>query len=367
MNRIRFLMFCVTSCLFIFCLSKKGLAKELSKDNNLLVGAYYFDGWAGSNQVKNEDWAVNAPTHLTKKLACEYKGRQPVWGWRDDNLKIIERQIKLASNNGIDFFNFCWYWKNDNRHIDTTKIKNHPSHTSIELFKRAKNKNRMKFSLLIANHQGARIKTAKDWLDAVDFWTQHYFNDPQYLKIDGKPVITIFVSSEANKHIPLIREFVRTHTPYKDLFIISNHYDKKDSRFDMLSWYNIREKEPGYAEERKYAQLVNHVKATWHRADTNFNVAPCVMVNWDNRPWKATKEGLYYTGRTPRAFREQIEVALQFACKRNPRHRLVMIYAWNELGEGGYLVPTLEDKKAVYLKQVKKAKEMIKRIASSTK
>lgn len=35
---------------------------------NPLIGAYYFDGWAGTNKVKNEAWAINAPTHLTKNL-----------------------------------------------------------------------------------------------------------------------------------------------------------------------------------------------------------------------------------------------------------------------------------------------------------
>lgn len=33
--------------------------------------------------------------------------------------------------------------------------------------------------------------------------------------------------------------------------------------------------------------------------------------------------------------------------------RLLLIYAWNELGEGGYLVPTKGDPKAQYLKVVK--------------
>lgn len=361
MNCIVFLLIRILFCLFVFCLPEKGLAKKSSKENNLLVGAYYFDGWSGSNSVKNEEWAINAPTHLTKKLACEYKGRQPVWGWRDDNLKIMECQIKLASNNGIDFFSFCWYWKNDNGCIDTLKIKKHSAHTSIELFKKARNKHQMKFSLLIANHMGARIKTEEDWLRAVDFWGKHYFNDSQYLKIDGKPVVTIFASStEINKYIPAIREYVRVHTPYKDLFIISNHYDKPDSRFDMLSWYNIRETESGQMEERTYIQLINNAKETWYKTSIKFNVAPCVMVGWDKRPWETTIKGLYYIGRTPNLFKEQLEVALQFICERNIRYRLIMIYAWNELGEGGYLVPTQEDKKATYLKQVKKAIKLYK-------
>lgn len=322
-----------------------------------LVGAYYFDGWAGTNSVKDAAWAADAPTHLTEKLACRYPDRQPVWGWRDDRLEIMERQIELASGNGIDFFSFCWYWKKDNGGIDTAAINRHPLHTGIELFKEAKNKKKMRFSLLVANHQGARIKTEKDWTDAVDFWTGHYFNDPQYLKIDGKPVITVFESVGLNGFIPAIRQYVKSHTPYPDLFIISNNYNRPDSHYDMLSWYNIREAEPGHAEEREYAALMGKVGKAWNAVGTGTCVAPCVMVNWDRRPWETASEGLYYTGRTPELFRKQVEEALRFACARNPRHRVVMIYAWNELGEGGYLVPTQGDREAVYLGQVRKAKE----------
>lgn len=322
-----------------------------------LVGAYYFDGWAGTNSVKDAAWTTDAPTHLTEKLACQYSDRQPVWGWRDDEQEIMEKQIELASENGIDFFSFCWYWKKDNGSIDTVEINRHPLHTGIELFRKAKNKEKMRFSLLVANHQGARIKTEKNWMDAVDFWTRHYFNDPQYLKIDGKPVITVFASAGVNSFIPTIRQYVKSHTPYQDLFIISNNYNQPDSHYDMLSWYNIRETEPGHAEEREYAFLMEKVERTWNAVGTGICVAPCVMVNWDRRPWETTTEGLYYTGRTPDLFRKQLEEALHFACVRNPRHRMVMIYAWNELGEGGYLVPTQGDREAVYLRQIREAIE----------
>lgn len=69
-----------------------------------LIGAYYFDGWAGNNKKVNEKWAQNAPTHLTKELALTFNSRQPIWGWRDDKLEIMEKQIDIAAKNGIDFF-----------------------------------------------------------------------------------------------------------------------------------------------------------------------------------------------------------------------------------------------------------------------
>ena len=100
-------------------------------------------------------------------MACEYK--EPVRGWRDDDLKIMGCQIKLVSSNGIDFFSFCWYWKSDNGRIYTLKITNHLAHTSIELSNKVGNNHKMRFLLLIETHVGARIKTGKDWLNTVFF------------------------------------------------------------------------------------------------------------------------------------------------------------------------------------------------------
>ncbi|MDR2146252.1 MAG: hypothetical protein LBE91_07335 [Tannerella sp.] len=58
------------------------------------IGVYYFDGWAG----QNEPWAKNAPSHLTKRFVEEFSGREPVWGWRDDDLAIMERQEDQGSS-----------------------------------------------------------------------------------------------------------------------------------------------------------------------------------------------------------------------------------------------------------------------------
>jgi len=39
----------------------------------------------------------------------KFSDREPIWGWRDDSLKIVERQIDLAAHHGIAFFAFCWH------------------------------------------------------------------------------------------------------------------------------------------------------------------------------------------------------------------------------------------------------------------
>ncbi|NLN59074.1 MAG: hypothetical protein GX151_14415 [Gammaproteobacteria bacterium] len=61
--------------------------------------------------------------------------------------------------------------------------------------------------------------------------------------------------------------------------------------------------------------------------------------------------------RTPEQFEEFLRSAIVWM-DQNPeqttRERLITLYAWNELGEGGYLVPTKGDPEASYLKIVKK-------------
>lgn len=116
------------------------------------VGAYYFDGWAGRHKDADKaDWAKNAPTHLTLRMLKEFPDREPAWGWRDDSLKIMERQIDLAADHGLAFFAFDWYFQDKEEDVRTN-----PLHTGLELFLKARNNGRMKFCLLVANHAALR-------------------------------------------------------------------------------------------------------------------------------------------------------------------------------------------------------------------
>lgn len=325
-----------------------------SQNNTPLIGAYYFDGWSG-HRKDTASWAKDAPTHLTYKLYNKYKDRMPLWGWRDDTQDIIDKQISLASKNGIDFFSFCWYWSNDKGDIDTLKIINNPLHTGLHLFMNSKKKKKMKFSLMVANHAGFRIESKENWIKALDFWIKHYFNDSQYLLVDGKPVITIFsYNEEIDKFIPDLRRYIKENSKFEDLYIISCW--KKYPNSDMLSWYNIREKEPGYSSAREYDVLCKNTCKTWEWASSKYQIAPCVMVNWDRRPWEKDVEGIYYQNRTPILFKNQVKEALSFLSIKRMDNNLIFIYSWNELGEGGYLVPTIGDPKGEYLKAIKLAR-----------
>lgn len=327
--------------------------------NEVKIGAYFFDGWSG-HRMENAQWTDNAPTHLTYLLKTTFASRMPLWGWRDDSLKIMEKQIKLASGNGLDFFSFCWYWSNDQKSINENEIINNPLNTSIRLFMRAKNKSKMKFCLMIANHNGYRINGVQNWKDAIKFMCRNYFKNSSYLLFDNKPVIVVFEPGALEQDANTIQEINQIAQEYgfSGIYLISCGY--RLSGCDALTWYNVY---PTLSTSltTPYKDLVDYTIKKWYSQSKGENVIPYVMTGWDPRPWSLHLDSTRYCiQRSPNLFRYNLEQAVTFLKERNYQPKLIFIYAWNELGEGGWLVPTKGDPNADYLKQIKYVKQSMK-------
>lgn len=330
------------------------------------IGAYYYDGWGGKNAKAdnpNEPWAKNAPRQVTKRMLDEFADREPVWGWRSDSQEIMERQIDLAADNGIEFFLFCWYWRDTKGPINLEAIAKLPGHESMHRYLKAKNKHRIKFGLLIANHQGAEITGTENWEKATEHWMQ-YFNDPQYIKVDSKPMVVIFNAKGIENADIAAMQQTSQKQGLKQGLTITGCGNTDGKNFDVSTHYNVVPGYSGGSEEHKYAELADAQRERW-KGTAEKPYIPTVIAGWDKRPWedasgKATsggaKQGWFYTGKTPEQFKTFLTDAVTWMDK-NPeqtiKERMMLIYAWNELGEGGYLVPTKGDPKASYLKVVK--------------
>ena len=321
------------------------------------VGAYYFDGWAGRSKAAddaNQPWAKDAPTHLTQRLVEEFAGRKPVWGWRDDRLEIVERQIDLAADHGIAFFAFCWYW-----HPDEKQVRDDPKHTGLELFLKAKNSHRMKFCLLVANHAGFLIGGPENWTKAAGYWMP-YLKHKQHVTVDGKPLVLIFNPADSSREGLDRLQGAAKQAGLPGVAVAACGRGDPKLGFTHRTHYNIV---PGYADgpqERKYAELVAaHHKAWSGTKEQPF--IPEVTAGWDKRPWEGPrglnqKPGWFFPDRTPTAFRQFLQSAVDWMDQhpqQTTKERLVLIYAWNEFGEGGYIAPTEADRDGEYLKAVK--------------
>lgn len=86
---------------------------------------------------------------------------------------------------------------------------------------------------------------------------------------------------------------------------------------------------------------------------------PCVSVGWDPRPWENAQRGSwYYTGRTPEKFAAHLRELVSWMDTHPEQctpERYAVVFAWNELGEGGWLVPTKGDPDGVWLRAIRDA------------
>jgi hypothetical protein len=119
----------------------------------------------------------------------------------------MERQIELAANHGLDGFIFDWYWYQGEKFLEKALESG---------FLGSANKNKMKFSLMWANHDWGswpaltgvpgmgskenqsggpflRIKhSTEDLLRVVEYCAENYFHHSNYWRVDGAPVFAIY-------------------------------------------------------------------------------------------------------------------------------------------------------------------------------
>ena len=336
----------------------------------LKLGAYYFAGWSGKcpyddGSVSNA-WAKGMPTHYTKKLATEYAGRTPVWGWRDDTTALMERQIALAADNGVAYFSFCWYWHDNKKPINVKAIEEDPKHLPMRLFMEAKNNSRMDFSLLVANHGGFEIVGLDAWKQAADYWIT-VFKHPRYLRLDGKPVLVIFSPGGADKAGLAYLQEAAKKAGFPGVALAGCGGGKAEDGYSIRTHYNVTPKGTwgGKSERHAYQELVDADAQAWQTVPGQAFI-PVATQGWDRRPWEAKNgEGFgngapvswYFDKGTPEQFGVLLE-RLATWMEANPaavtKDRLAVIYAWNEIGEGGWLVPCKDDPDGAYLKAIRK-------------
>ncbi|MBL7969499.1 MAG: glycoside hydrolase family 99-like domain-containing protein [Prolixibacteraceae bacterium] len=372
-----------TFILFSFLLiifSAQTFVSRAGKKQAIKLGAYYFAGWAGKcpydDGTPENAWAKGMPTHFTKKLATEFAGRTPVWGWRDDTQELMERQIKLASDNGISYFSFCWYWRNNKGPINAEAIESDSKHLPMNLFMKARNNKLMEYCLLIANHAGAEIVGTEAWKQAADYWIKNYFSHPRYLKSAGKPVVMIFLPRGADKEGLAYLQEAAHKAGFPGVMVAACGNGTLAEGFQAQTLYNTKPKEGLNLEDvHPFKLLADWNISVWEkRVDNGMPYIPVATQGWDRRPWEAKNgEGfgkgvdisVHFDRGTPAELEAYFRKLVEWM-KANPglvtKDKLALVYAWNEIGEGGWLVPCQDDPKGEFLKAIRSA-VMVKKSA----
>ncbi|MGL4488056.1 MAG: glycoside hydrolase family 99-like domain-containing protein [Rhizobiaceae bacterium] len=301
-------------------------------------------------------------TNVTKavpRFAGHYQPKLPSdLGFYDlTNVDTMRQQAAMAKKFGLSGFCFHFYWFGGKRLMETP-ILNYLAAEDIDF----------DFSLCWANENWSRRwdgaehemligqkHSADDDIAFIEYVAK-YFADKRYIRIDGKPVLTIYrpdILPDAKATVKRWRAAVEK-LGFPGIYLVAtNSFGFTDYRkygFDALSEFPphaveaeaINSKVAKYDHRHgggifEYSSLIN-----WQKTRTNFPegiVFPGVMPAWDNVARRPLAGHVFHNS-TPEAFREWLMLAIERVRKSNPENeRVVIVNAWNEWAEGAYLEP----------------------------
>ncbi|MHB0998975.1 MAG: glycoside hydrolase family 99-like domain-containing protein [Armatimonadota bacterium] len=316
---------------------------------DMLVGAYYFPGWAQADR-----WYC---------MAANDKVQHPLLGYyREGDPDAADWHIKWAVEHGVSFFAFDFYSAKGSQMLETALDDG---------FLKAKYISKFKFCLNWCNHAPYTTMDAEELERFGDLVIKKYLAHPSYLRIDGKPVVIFLSGYSFVKNLgvePAKAEIQKFKDRCKDAGLngayiifcegetngIETLKQSKIAGADAFCLYNYPYAGsdmtgPGKYAEYTYKHLIEqgeNIWKSWSVMNEN-DFWPTVMPGWDRRPWLKDTD-LIRTGSTPELFAESLKRARNYVNK----DKVVMIEAWNEWGEGSILEPSVE-KGFAYLDKVR--------------
>ena len=344
------------------------------------VAAFLYPAYAADDPRLTPFWPMGIgewETVMTvqKRFPDHYWKREPVWGYINEaDPAVMEMEINQAVKHGVNVFIFDWYWYDGRPFMETTLNNG---------FLQAENRNDMQFYLMWANHDvlnlwDTRLYDCEEdniiWRGQVDRDEfekickrniEKYFKQPNYYKIDGKPVFMIydikvlidglggfeqtvdalnwFTEETKKAGFPGLDLQLTTWAPNLDYsgldgnktFEPGNDFVNKLG-FDSMTHYQFAHFNWMDAE---YSDIVKDAIKEWKKLDKEFDVPyyPHVSVGWDNSP--RTRESAVSRNNTPEEFQKALQAAKDFVDARPDLHPLITINSWNEWTETSYLQP----------------------------
>lgn len=336
-----------------------GLSASLhSFAGDYLVGTYYYPGWRDKqpHNISPTPWDAIKP----------YSEREPLLGWYDEGTdKVTQQHLEWMHDYGIDFVAYDWYWSKDNK-----VLLEH----ALASYLRAPNRDKVKFSLLWANHDGVP-SSRENFEQMVTHWVKYYFSRPEYLRVDSKPVVFVFFADFLKK------DASKFGATTKDLLDSAQEIAKQNglagiyfvagtgagspmidsyaraSGYSSLSAYNYHQGLWSPVMSRSYPELDKYYQEHWGRFLTKGNLPLIVPITagWDKRPWGGSKDPLHDlsvgTADQFEAHLKSAKATMDAATTASPK--MGVICCWNEFGEGSYIEPTKKNGFS-YLEKVKK-------------
>lgn len=337
-------LICPIGLIVLLCAMMPSCARSKPKADEYLVGVYYFAGWW--RDLPNK-WNVGG-----KDWRADYPGRVPTLGEYNTQL-TMNREIIAASSHGVDFFQILWYPQSG---------EPHKLNEGVRTFMASPNARRMAFTIEFVNHPPFVLDTDEKWEAACREWVAA-MTHPSYLRVGGRPVFKIhgahyFQQQNGNDpakvtaRLDTLRRIAKESgvpTPLISAGVMSGLATGPTvAPYDFLTTYMDMPNVPQRPTPYPYEDLLKQAEGAWKAYGTRSEkpYVPYLPAGWDPRPWKDPRPSFDLPNR------EQWTDALRSvksALDTYPKlgfpggQKALLIYAWNEFGEGGIVAPTKGD------------------------
>ncbi|MCC6353451.1 MAG: hypothetical protein IT577_06170 [Verrucomicrobiae bacterium] len=354
---------------------------EDSGPSRPLVGAIRWDAWYGTlppsarppasvefpgfDPTRNRKVSQDPGGETQRSLAAEpWRYRWPFFttlsadgtaqSFNENRPEIIEREIDYAARGGVDYWAFTAYPEAS------------PLSYTLKTFLSCRNRDKIRFSLFVP--MWPAYGRLPDVGAERTYWAHllRMVGQPNYLKVSGnRPVLFMgfFNDALAEKVLagpwPSFAKEIAACGLGKPYLVFCDGSPKAAKKYcdmfegDALSAYA---KSDGRAKAAPFADLAAHAEAFWASCEeTGTPAVPICMTGWDRRTrvmnpvsWesfhlKPDADQYYYRRGTAQEIAAHVGRGVEWF-KKHPGQKgaeLVLIYAWNEFDEGGWLAPAL--------------------------
>jgi hypothetical protein len=283
---------------------------------------------------------------------------------RCDRQEVMDREIEFAKQGGLDYWAFDYY------HPKCQPGRKFMTRC-LDLYRASEKRAAINYCLILlaggdAASGDCHFGPKDEWPATCDALVQ-WFKEPNYQKVLGnRPLVYFF---ETENWIPIwgspdagraAWNLLRNRAIAEGLgspYVAGMVFDTRTGvklvdrlGLDAISAYA----NPGGNDnkEKPYAALAEVNRRFWNAcAATGKHFIPTVNAGWDYRPEKnhgfpyRSADADWFTPPSPQELAAHLDSAIQWTQQHLAvdNANAIIIYAWNEFNEGGWLVPTLKE------------------------
>ena len=348
--------------------------------NKYDIAAYVWPAYTGDEPRTRIFWPDGIGEWQSVKSAeMKFPGhlwpRKPLWGYVNEaDPGVMEMEIDAAVDHGVNVFIYDWYWYDRRPFLENCLNDG---------FLKAKNRSKMKFYLMWANHHAGVLwdkRNSRDldtvvWQGSVDRAEferamsrvlEKYFKLPNYYTIGGKPVFMIYDVPKLAEGLGGIEKTKAALNWFRGACVKAGlnglhlQFTMWNSTFTNLSGADGSKSVPAeefsslgfdscshyqyvhFADiDRDYLDVLRDVEKEWKRLDASlpFPYFPHVSVGWDNNPRFLDFRPGVMKNCTPENIEKALRMAKAYADSHPDQPPLITVNSWNEWTETSYLEP----------------------------